>query len=147
MRYHFNYETKDEFFELLDILKNKNLISSSVTLDITCLSNLTKLIHVLLKIPTTNEEAISIITDYCSNAIVSVKGDYFLIDVNLKDISNVKELNWLSYIEFDDENFNIFIIKNKISDVRYSEEELIKIVNSSTKDIFVLEDYIYFVNS
>ena len=100
-----------------------------------------------MKIPTTNEEAISIITDYCSTAIVSVKGDYFLVDVNLKDISNVKELNWLSYIEFDDENFNIFIIKNKISDVRYSEEELIKIVNSSAKDVFVLEDYIYFVNS
>lgn len=141
MKYNFNYETADEFEDLLDLLESKNLIKRD-GVEIIPNSSLCNIIPVFLSIPETNDELLSIMSDEITIYNTWFNGTYYTVETTLDQLAHVT-FDWSYYYR----KAFTFICPHehkKVRVIEYSPETLIQIVNANDRGAFVFEDYIYY---
>jgi hypothetical protein len=140
-----NYETKDEFYELLDLLVGSGFLENSgIKYRASYNSGITRLIYVTLSIPMTSEDiarevlernrGTMFVSDY--NYIVHVPL-YSLFKEDLIDVC-------LPFQVFENKNVDILSNKTKVKNTTLDLNSLKELVNTG-REIYVYGNSIYYI--
>lgn len=142
---HLNYETKDEFYQLLDSLAYKGYLNKRGNGYIKGKhSEITRLIYVTLTIPITSEElAMQLYGGNNSKLIVS--DNYYTLHIPLYNLFDEDILDRsLVFQEFENRNCRILAEKTTVKTKKFNLEDLIVLTNTG-REVYVEDNIIYYI--
>lgn len=140
-----NYETKDEFYELLDLLVGSGFIENSgVNYRASHNSGITRLIYVTLSIPMTSEDIAREVLER-NRGTMFVSDYHYIVHVPLYSLFKEDLIDvCLPFQIFEDKNVDILSNKTKVKNTTLDLTSLKELVNTG-REIYVYGNNIYYI--
>lgn len=140
-----NYETKDEFYELLDLLVGSGFIENSgIRYRASHNSGITRLIYVTLSIPMTSEDIAREVLER-NRGTMFVSDYHYIVHVPLYSLFKEDLIDvCLPFQIFEDKNVDILSNKTKVKNTTLDLTSLKELVNTG-REIYVYGNSIYYI--
>lgn len=140
-----NYETKDEFYELLNLLVDSGFIENhGVKYRASHNSGITRLIYVTLSIPMTSEDVAREILER-NRGTMFVSDYHYIVHVPLFSLFKENLIDvCLPFQIFEDRNVDILSNKTKVKNTTLDLNSLKELVNTG-REIYVYGNIVYYI--